>query len=229
MVTKSNLKIVNQPSPERAELAAAIDKAHQAEAAAQRLREAVARADSAVADAEKIQSDAAKAVVTATEAHARTFEAALEQGHPVGRDTSVRDARRQADDVADELATARAAAAALKAKLRDAENVVRDLRIVIEACAQNIALVELPRLLGEAQRMQGELEARRQVLWLLSSVSRNRANTAFQSDVEDFLAAPVVPFEYNGGEPEQHPAAAPWLAAIEAMKRGDANAPLPAN
>ncbi len=229
MVTKSNLKIVNQPSPERAELAAAIDKAHQAEAAAQRLREAVARADSAVADAEKIQSDAAKAVVTATEAHARTFEAALEQGHPVGRDTSVRDARRQADDVADELATARAAAAALKAKLRDAENIVRDTRAAIEVCAQNVALIELPRLLAEARNLQSELEAQRQVIWLLSSIARNRTNIVFQSDVEDFLAAPVVPFEHAGGEPEEHPAAASWLMAIEAMKRGDASAPLPAN
>jgi hypothetical protein len=212
----------------RAELAAAIDEIKKVDVAVGKLRAAVARAASAVADAEEIHGDAAKAVTAATEAHARTFEAALEQGHPVGRDSSVRDARRKADEAADELASARTAAAGLKGKLSDAEQTLREAHGAVRVCAQNVALVELPKLLAEAQSLRAELEAQRQVLWLLNLIIHRRVidGTGWQSDVDDFLASPVLPFEHNGGEPEEHPAAAPWLEAIEALTR-DAAAPLP--
>ena len=227
-MTKSNLKIVNQPSPDRAELAAAIAEVQKAEAAAQKFRAAVARAENAVADAEEVHRDATKAVTTATEAHARTFEAALEQGHPVGRDSTVRDARRRADDAADELATARTAAAGLKAKLNTAESTIRETRAAVQEGAQNVALVALPMLLAEAEGLRAELEGKRQILWLLERMRSARAVNprGERSDVADFLASPIFPCEQNGREPEEHPAAAPWLEAIEALAR-DAGAPLP--
>jgi hypothetical protein len=206
----------------RAALAAAIDEADKADAALLKLRATVARADGAVADALERHGDAAKAVTAASEAHARLFEQAIEQGHPPGRDSAVRDARRVADDAADELAVAKAAAAAMRAKLGNAERRLSDAQKAIMACAQNVAVAALPKLLAQTKILQAELEARRQVLSMLSNFEGHR------SEIDDFLEAPVLPHTYSGGRPEDHSAAVAWLQAIEALQT-DADAPLPAN
>jgi chromosome segregation ATPase len=206
----------------RAALAAAIEEADKADAALHNLRAVVARADSAVADAQERHSDAARAVTVATETHARLFEAAIEQGHPPGQDSSVRDARRAADDAADDLAVAKAAAATMRAKLGNAERRLSDTQKAVTSCAQNVVLAGLPKLLAEAQTMQVELESRRQVLSALSNFEDRR------SEIDEFLEAPVFPYTSSGGRPEDHPAVVPWLEAIEALQT-DADAPLPAN
>jgi hypothetical protein len=204
----------------RAALATAIEEADRADAALRDLRAVVARADSAVADAQERHSNAAKAVIAASETHARLFEAAIEQGHPPGQDSSVRDARRVADDAADELAVAKTAATAMRAKLGNAERRLSDTQKAVTSCAQNVVLAGLPKLLAVAQALQIELEARRQVLSALSNFEDRR------SEIDEFLEAPVFPYTLGGGEPEDHPAVVPWLEAIEALQT-DADAPLP--
>jgi hypothetical protein len=206
----------------RAALAAAIEDADKADAALRNLHAIVARADSAVADAQERHSDAARAVTVATETHARLFEAAIEQGHAPGQDSSVRDARRAADDAADDLAVAKAAATAMRAKLGNAERRLGDTQKAVTSCAQNVVLAALPKLLAEAQTMQRELEARRVVPRMLGRFEDGR------SEVDEFLEATVFPYFYNGGRPEDHPAVTPWLEGIEALQT-DADAPLPAN
>jgi hypothetical protein len=212
----------------RAALAAAIDDADKADTALQKLRATVARADGAVADAQERHGDAATAVITASEAHARLFEQAIEQGHPPGRDSAVRDARRLADDAADELAVAKTAAAAMKAKLGGAEYRVEQAHKAVVECARNIVAAIAPKLLAEAQQLRSELEARRQILSVLNDMIDSRViNSADrESDVGDFLAGPAFPYEFKGDSPVDHPAVAPWLKAIEALQI-DAEAPLP--
>jgi hypothetical protein len=210
----------------RIALAAAIDEEEKADTVLQNLRAAVARAETAVASAQEIYGSAAKAVTAATEAQAKTFEAAIEQGHPPGRDSAVRDARRNADDAADELAVANAGAAALKAKLSNAEQRLSKASAAIKTCAQNVTVAMLPKLLAEAQRLQSELEERRLILSLLNGFDPREQNGFFRSEVDEFLEAPVFPYVWNRGRAEDHPAAAPWLQAIEALQI-DAEAPLP--
>jgi hypothetical protein len=213
----------------RVALAAAIDEAAKADEVLQKLRGTVARADGAVADAQERHGDAAKAVTAATEAQAKTFEAAIDQGFSPGRDTAVRDARRLADDAADELAVAKTGATTMKAKLGNAEQRVRDARSAVVACAGNVAVAGLPKLLAETQRMQSELEERRLILSLLNGFDpRSQNGVAFRSEIDDFLEAPVLPYTWNRGRVEDHPVVTPWLEALEAL-RVDADAPLPTN
>jgi hypothetical protein len=210
----------------RVALAAAIDEEEKADTALQKLRATVARADSAVADAEERHGDATKAVRAASESHARLFEAAIEQGHPPGRDSAVRDARRLADDAADDLTVAKAAATAMKAKLGHAEQRLSDARAAVAVCARNVAVARLPKLLAEAQRLQSDLEERRLILSLLNNFDPRAQHEVFRSEVDEFLEAPVFPYTWNRGRAEDHPAAAPWLQAIEALQI-DAESPLP--
>lgn len=208
----------------RAALAAAIAEAGQVEAALQNLRGAVGRADNAVADAQERHGGAAKAVTAASEANAKLFEAAIEQGHPPAHDSTMRDARRAADDVADELAVAKNAAAAMRAKLGGAEQQLNDARATVMSCARCVAASAIPRLLEEAQAMQRELEARRQVLSVLS----DHDGAGLGAIVNDYLSSPVFPFEQSGERPSDHPAAEPWLSIIDQLVC-DAAAPLPVN
>jgi hypothetical protein len=212
----------------RSSLAGAIAEAQKADTALQNLRASVARADNAVADAEERHGAAVKAVTTASEAHARLFEAAIEQGHPPGQDSSARDARRAADDAADEVAVAKAGATALKAKLGNAEQRLSDARAAVVVCANSVAVAGLPQLLAEAERLQGELEARRLVLSVLDRFDRKQKTSGYRSDVDQFLEAAVFPYTWNGGRAEDHQAAAPWLEAVKILQI-DADAPLPAN
>jgi hypothetical protein len=212
----------------RAALAGAIAEAQKADTALQNLRAIIVRADNAVTDAEERHGSAVKAVTTASETHARLFEAAIEQGHPPGRDSAVREARRLADDAGDELAVAKAAATAMRAKLGNAEYRLEQAHKAVVDGAQNVAVVELPRLLAEAKHLQSELEGRREVLSALSQMFNRRVINRVdrQLDVEEFLEARVFPYTWNGGRTEDHPDVAPWLEAVEALQI-DADAPLP--
>lgn len=210
----------------RTALAAAIAELRQTDEALQKLRGTVNRADSAVADAQERHADAAKAVTAASEAHARLFEAAIEQGHPPAPDSNVRDARRAVDDAADELGVAKSAAAAMRAKLGHAEQRVSDARSVVIICAGNVATSAIPRLLEEAQAMQRDLEARRQVLSVLSD--HDNSGAGFGAAVNDYLSSSIFPFEQAYEASANHPAAEPWLALIDHLVC-DADAPLPAN
>jgi hypothetical protein len=203
----------------RIALAAAIDDAAKADTALQTLRAVVARADNAVADAEERHGDAAKAVTAASEIQAKAYEAAIDAGYPPVRDTTVREARQAADETADELAVAKAAATGMKAKLGNAEQRVSDARAAVVACAQDVAVAGLPKLLAETQRLQTELEERRLVLSLLNGFDpRSRNDVVFRSEVDEFLEAPVFPYSWNQGRAGDHPAAAPWLEAINALQ-----------
>lgn len=206
----------------RSELATAIEAVKTTEETVTKLRAAVARADGAVAEAEKIQREAAATVVAATEAHAKTFEAAIEQGHPPGRDNTLVDARRQADAAADDLATARTAAGALRTRLKNAVDDLTDARTAVGMAVGFVVNVNLPRLLEDARALQLELEGKRVILDEL----RKHATPEREAEIEDYLSDIVFPYGRDGESTEDHPAAAPWLAAIQAL-HDDADAPLP--
>jgi hypothetical protein len=206
----------------RSALAAAIESLDRSGNAGTKLRDAVTRANTAVAAAEMVHAEAVKAVADAVDAQAKTFEAAIEQGFPPARDSAVQDARRLVDAAADELATARTAAAALKAKLTSADDGRTAARSAVWESVRNVIAAEVPHLLEAVGAMQIELDGKRQVLMLLS----DHVPPAVQNTIADFLEAAIAPFGYTGAQPQEHPTAAPWLAAIAALSE-NAGAPLP--
>lgn len=208
----------------RGELKSAIAKRHSAEAEVKKLRDAVDRAEALVNEAEADYHVASETVEAATAARAEMYAAAIEQGHAPGRDDAVSDARRRANDTADRLAAARTAALAFGRKLEVAEERLRTAESDVLAAAKLVATTAAPRLLHEAQALREELEARRQVLWVLDHIASRPHGS--QSEIERFLEDVVFPYECSDNSAEEHSAAAPWLAAIEALALS-ADAPLP--
>jgi hypothetical protein len=214
----------------RVALAAAISEEEKAEGALHKHRAAIARADGAVTAAQERHAVAEKAVAAATEDQARTFEAALEQGHSPVHDDTVRDARRHLVEAADDLAVAKAAAATIRGKSGDAQYRLEQARKGVVTCAENVAVAGLPNLFEQVRQMQRDLEGKRMVLQLLNRVVSNRITNSVDHDqeIDSFLSAPVFPFVWSGGREEDHPAVSPWIEAIAAL-RTDAKAPLPVN
>jgi hypothetical protein len=107
----------------------------------------------------------------------------------------------------------------LSGKLATAERHLRDAQASVAEGARKVAVSAIPRLLSEAVALRDDLEGRRQVLRVPDLLTRNE-----RSDVSDFIAS-AFPFELQG-DPQDHPAAAPWGAALAALEI-DAGATLP--
>jgi hypothetical protein len=139
----------------------------------------------------------------------------------------LRAARAQKLEAGDDLEMANKAVAIAEAQLQRCELSDRRGEIVaagakVAALAGEVAASAIPRLLEEAKAMQLELEGRRQVLLVL-----NQFATVTQDDaISEYIADVIFPYGLDGSLAEDHPAAASWLAAIEALVR-DAGAPLP--
>jgi len=132
-------------------------------------------------------------------------------------------------EAADEAEMARKAVAIAEArltaeeqKLQNANTDLLNLDARARELAASIATTSIPRLLEEAKAVQLELEHRRTVLKFLAEF----ASTELNSQVYDYLTDEVFTYERLGGLIDDHPAVAPWHAAIETLAR-DANADLP--
>jgi hypothetical protein len=210
----------------RATLAEAIDAAAKATQSVETVRASVDRARLALTAAETKLSEASIAEETARKAKAGRLLEAIEADRTIETDTSLRQARDAKIEASDDVAFARDALIAVETKLRNAEATIRSSGDQILTCAKAVTASAIPRLLEEAQAMQRDLEARRQVLSLLGD--HDDSGAGYGEAVNEYLSGHIFPFEQAGGVPEDHPAVAPWLEIVDALAR-DADAPLPAN
>lgn len=210
----------------RATLAAAIEAAAKAAQSVENVRASVDRARTALTAAETKLSEASIAEETARKAKAGRVLEAIEADREIETDTSLRQARDAKIEVSDDISFARDALTAVETKLRNAEEAFRNSGDKILICAKAVTASAIPRLLYEAQEMQLDLEAKRQVLSLLGD--HDDSGAGYGEAVNDYLASPAFPFEHAGENAEDHPAVAPWLEIVDALAC-DADAPLPAN
>jgi hypothetical protein len=211
----------------RVSLAAAIDAAAKAAQSVETVRASVDRARAALTTAETKLSEASTAEETARKAKAGRVLEAIEADRAIETDTSLRQARDGKIEASDDVSFARDALTAVETKLKNAQETLRSVRDQILICAKAVTASAIPRLLEEAQAMQRELEARRQVLSLLGDYDDSGAG--YGEAVNDYLASPAFPFEHTGGSSvDTHPAVAPWLEIVDSLAC-DAEAPLPAN
>jgi hypothetical protein len=209
----------------RAALAGAIDAAAKTARSVEIVRASVERAKAALATATTRLSEASTAEEAARKAKAGRVLEAIEADKTIEPDTTLRQARDAKIEASDDVSFARDALSAMETKLRNAEQAYRGSGDQILACAKAVAASAIPRLLEEAQAMQRELEARRQVLSLLAD--HDASGAGFGTAANEYLASPIFPFEQAGERPSDHSAAEPWLAVIDQLA-SDATAPLPA-
>lgn len=205
---------IETPAGPRAELAAAIEAARDAEAHCQALRTSIARVEDERFEArQKLDLATAR---EADEAHGRedvierliageTSAAVLERA--VDR-KEVTDAERTID-------TCNRALALLRAELAGAEQSVElRTRRVRDAAGAVVAAERLEDVVADAVRLRGELAACEAILSYLHSTTPGQ----HKAKIERAL----VSSEVRG----EHPAVAPWRAALEALM-ADAGAELP--
>jgi inosine/xanthosine triphosphate pyrophosphatase family protein len=214
-------------TPERAELAAAIERHAAAVEAVRRVGEAREQAAEVVYRA----SDALRAAEAALK-EAQADEDAWLAAKALGEDAgiSAADAEAAVTRAANDLAVARRTRDALDERVQRGAAEVERAREAVAKCVTAVAKSEAPaaRLLAEARLLQNDLVARRIVL-------RHLFNSHLVADQEaaelrDFLLfqnhLPAAIGQVEYGNFDSHPAADPWRQALQEL-RENANAPLP--
>ena len=127
------------------------------------------------------------------------------------------------------LDTTRKTRAAIEEQLKVVENELQYAKGELDAAVRTVMRDEgsaiIDSILVEATALQEQLGAKRATLSFLKSACFSSHERELAKPIEDFLAAPTYPWEFNGRKNE-HPALERWHAAREALRQ-DASAPLP--
>jgi hypothetical protein len=229
-MSRPNLKLATgEPprSPERVELASAIERHAAAVEAVRRVEQGREQAGETVYRASDALR-AAEAAVAAALANEGARLAAKALGEDAGISTA--DAEASVKQATNDLAVARRTRDALDERAaREAAEVER-AQAALEKCVAAVAKSEAPaaRLLAEAWSLQNDLVARRIVL-------RHLFNNDFIAEEEAAAVRSFLLFENHlpaghgqveYGNFDAHPAADPFKRACEAL-RTDADAPVP--
>jgi hypothetical protein len=194
-----------------------------------KLKALLDRARTAQTAAEAKLADAVRAVDDLLSAGLNNYLLETEGGTEASTHQGLRAARAAKIEAADEVEMAKKAVEIAERHLSSSEQKLSDMRTEIAAAREGVAALAgqvaasaIPRLLEEAKAMQLELDGRRQVLLVLSEFG-----TVAQDDaISEFLNDLIFPYGLDGSLPSEHPAAAPWLATLEALA-SEADAPLP--
>jgi len=166
--TKPRL-VEQRRSPQREELARAIDALRRAERAEQANRAGLERADDLVLDAKARLSEARSQVDKAREADAKAVGKALKAGTTPASNGALQKARRAEEAAADHLASAETARDDLKRAVPELDGATKTARQRVEQLANAVIKSEVPakRLIEEAEAATAALIEKRLVLRVL--------------------------------------------------------------
>jgi hypothetical protein len=127
------------------------------------------------------------------------------------------------------LDSARKTRAAIEEQLKVAESELQfakgELDVAVRTVMRDEAGSTIDRILIEAAALQAELGAKRATLSFLKSFCFSLHERELAKPIEDFLAAPAYPWEFNR-KTSEHPALETWRQTRQALAT-DADAPLP--
>lgn len=226
-MTKSNLKLVTpQRSPERAELAGAIEHVAAADHNVEAIRAAVERANDMVSAASERLDNARAEVAEAKEAQAARLIASATSGEPLAPDTTLRAARLKEIEAADDLDAARDALALIEARLDDPETDHRRAKDRLERAVEAVFLSEVDRLIEEAREAQRKVAEKRAVLQAIAANVDAFRQLEARKKIQSFFADTAFSLTHFYDAWKSSPAAKPWLDVRDALLK-DADRELP--
>jgi predicted nucleic acid-binding Zn-ribbon protein len=221
--------------PRRTEARETLDEAIERHAAAQRqltrLKTALDRAEAALYGEGGAMHAAERAEAALKEAKANESHhlAAVALGDATEDANPTKAAERAVAEAQSRLDTTSRTKGALKEQLKAAESelpYVKDaLDKAVRAVFKSEAAAIVDTTLREAAALQEQLGAKRIVLRFFERSCFSSHERELAKPIEDFLAAPTYPWEFNRKR-DEHPALEPWRAAHEALRQ-NADAPLP--
>lgn len=231
-MAKAALKSAHVRSPEREQLASAIDRAEKAANEVERLQSLVTTAETAANTANDRLREARVAVSEARAAQADVYEAALEQGHPPPRDDAVQDAVRRETEAQEHMTATNAALSSLQDKLDDARIGTEKACEAVTAATRSVLDEAMETFLEETERLQAELVQRRTILQYVNQAALPKwPSPADRGNIRDrirhFTQVDVPRADYSSRYTDSsYPEILLWRDAIAALQR-DADAPLP--
>ena len=227
-MSKMNVKLAAQRSPEREELAAAIAANLEAQRSAEAARAAVALAKKIVADVMEKREAARGALAAAKESHSARIAVAASAGEALNPDSAIREARARELEAADELESARSALATLEAALGDPEATHRRAQTRVSKATEAVVFSQVDAKFAEIREAQNTLGEKRLVLEFMMHYLDHFADgrREMRSKIDSFMFN-ISPFPVNGfGQWKTHPATQAWREAVDALMR-DADTELP--
>jgi hypothetical protein len=228
---KPNLKIADEPprSAEREALAEAIARRDAATTRLARLKAAL-DANPLYGDDGAIRAhEKAEAALTEARAGEGSYLAAVAIGEASGDSNPVLGVERALAEAQSRLDVVRKTHRALEDQVESTETEIKSAKDDRDKCVRAVLRDEasgvIETMLQQAAALQEQLSAKRALLSFLRSEAFEWRDRELAKPIDDFLAAPAHPREFDGTM-GSHPACEPWKAAVAALA-ADPDAPLP--